>query len=334
MADKLRWGILSTAAINDWVIGPMRQTGRSELVAVASRTSEGAQSYADKWGIPRAYGDYEGLLADPDVDVIYNPLPNSLHCEWTIKAAAAGKHVLCEKPIVLTPEELDRMEAAAAAYKVTVFEAWAYLHHPQMNRVRALIDAGRLGDLQLITGCHAFYLPPEDRHNIRLNPALGGGGLWDVGIYPVSQSILLAGAGAPVEVWGCQITGETGVDVAMSGQLRFSNGVIGHIWGGMRTAQRYGLEVVGSGGTLVIPNPSIRPGTENEDQSMFLTTSDGREETIVTPAKDAYQTEIETMESCLLDGAAPKMTFEMSRRILRTVLALYESAETGKLVAL
>ena len=102
----------------------------------------------------------------------------------------------------------------------------------------------------------------------------------------------------------------------------------------MRTAQRYGLEVVGSGGTLVIPNPSIRPGTENEDQSMFLTTSDGREETIVTPAKDAYQTEIETMESCLLDGAAPKMTFEMSRRILRTVLALYESAETGKLVTL
>ena len=89
------------------------------------------------------------------------------------------------------------MEAAAAEYNVTVFEAWAYLHHPQMNNVRALIDAGRLGDLQLITGCHAFYLPPEDRHNIRLNPALGGGGLWDVGIYPVSQSILLAGAGAP-----------------------------------------------------------------------------------------------------------------------------------------
>ena len=296
MADKIRWGLLSTAAINDWMIGPMRQTGRSELVAVASRTTERAQTYAAEWGIPRAYGDYEALLADPEVDVIYNPLPNSLHCEWTVKAAAAGKHVLCEKPIVLNPDDLDKVEAAAADYNVTIFEAFAYLHHPQMNTVRAMVDAGT------------------------------------VGIYPVSQSIFLAGAGLPVEVWGCQMKGESGVDLTMSGQMRFSNGVMAHIWGGMRTPQRYGLHVVGSEGSLVIDNPSIRPGTEGDDQRMVLSTSDGRTETIITPPKDAYQSEVETMESCLLDGQKPTMTFDLSRMILRSLLALYKSAETGQLV--
>ncbi len=332
MADKIRWGLLSTAAINDWMIGPMRQTGRSELVAVASRTAERAQTYAAEWGIPRAYGSYEALLADPEVDVIYNPLPNSLHCEWTVKAAAAGKHVLCEKPIVLNPDDLDKVEAAAADYNVTIFEAFAYLHHPQMNTVRAMVDAGTLGELQLITGWHAFYLPAEDKDNIRLNPAMGGGGLWDVGIYPVSQSIFLAGAGLPVEVWGCQMKGESGVDLTMSGQMRFSNGVMAHIWGGMHTPQRYGLHVVGSEGSLVIDNPSIRPGSEGDDQRMVLSTSDGRTETIITPAKDAYQSEVETMESCLLDGQKPTMTFDLSRMILRSLLALYKSAETGQLV--
>ena len=112
MADRIRWGLLSTAAINDWLIGPMRQAARSELVAVASRTTQRARAYASEWGIPRAYGSYEELLADPEVDVIYNPLPNSLHCEWTVKAAAAGKHVLCEKPIVLNEDDLDKVEAA------------------------------------------------------------------------------------------------------------------------------------------------------------------------------------------------------------------------------
>ena len=332
MSDKLRWGLLSTAAINDWVIGPIRQTGRSEVAAVASRSTERAQTYAAEWGIPRAYGNYEALLADPEVDVIYNPLPNSLHCEWTVKAAAAGKHVLCEKPMVLNPDDLDKIEAAAADYNVTIFEAFAYLHHPQMITVRAMVKAGKLGDLQLITGCHAFYLPAEDQDNIRLNPALGGGALWDVGIYPVSQSIILAGAGLPVEVWGCQMKGESGVDLVMSGQMRFSNGVISQISGSMRTPQRYGLEVNGSEGSLLIPNPSIRPGSEGEIQRMILSTRDGSTETIVTPAKDAYQCEIEMMESCLLDGGAPMMTFDLSRTILRSLLALYESAETGKLV--
>ncbi len=331
---RLRWGLLSTAAINDSLIGPLRQAPRSELVAVASRSAAKAQAYASDKGIPRAHGSYEALLADPDVDAIYNPLPNSLHCEWTVKAAAAGKHVLCEKPLVLALADLDKVESAAAANTVTIFEAFAYLHHPQMQTARAMVEAGKLGDLQLITGWHAFYLPPEDRDNIRLNPALGGGALWDVGIYPVSQAIVLAGAGLPVEVWACQIKGESGVDIALSGQMRFANGVVAHIWGGMRTPERYGLHIVGSQGTLALDNPSIRPSTEEIDQRMIFTTSDGGSETIITPAKDAYLTEVEMMEACALDGAEPLLPLHFSRDFLRCVLALYQSAATGKLVAL
>ena len=136
MTDKIRWGILSTANINDALIDPIRWAGRSELVTVASRNQAKAEAYAQEKGIPKAYGSYEALLADPDIDAVYISLPNTLHCEWTVKAAAAGKHVLCEKPITPTLAELDEVEAAAKANNVTVFEAFMYLHHPQTQKSR------------------------------------------------------------------------------------------------------------------------------------------------------------------------------------------------------
>ncbi|MEZ4559091.1 MAG: Gfo/Idh/MocA family oxidoreductase [Caldilineaceae bacterium] len=159
-----------------------------------------AQAYAQEWDIPRVHGSYEALLADPDVDVIYNPLPNTMHAEWTIKAAAAGKHVLCEKPVVTTLDDLDRVEAAAAQYGVTVFEAFMYLHHPQMRRLQELIAAGALGEVQMVNGWFHFYLPPERSSNIRLNRELGGGSLWDVGVYPNSAAIVVTGGKAPVAI--------------------------------------------------------------------------------------------------------------------------------------
>lgn len=199
MSNKLRWGLLSTAKINDALIDPIRQAARSELVAVASREPDRAQAYAQEKAIPKAYGSYEALLADPEIDVIYNPLPNTMHCEWTVKAAQAGKHVLCEKPITPTLAELDQVEAAAKAHQVTVFEAFMYLHHPQTLQIKEMIQTGKLGQLQLINSWFAYYLPPADSGNIRLNPNLAGGSLWDVGVYPNSLAIVMAGAGAPME---------------------------------------------------------------------------------------------------------------------------------------
>jgi predicted dehydrogenase len=172
MSNKIRWGILSTARINRSLLDPIKEASRSELAAVASRDLDRAKAYAAEKGIPQAYGSYEELLADPNIDVIYNPLPNALHCEWTVKAAEAGKHVLCEKPLVTSLEELDKVEAAAQANKVTIFEAFMYLHHPQTLRVKEMVQSCQIGELQLINSWFNFYLPPEDSRNIRLNPDL------------------------------------------------------------------------------------------------------------------------------------------------------------------
>lgn len=333
MPEKIRWGLLSTARINEAVIEPIRQAERSELVAVTSRDLATAQTYAQEKGIPKAHGSYEALLADPDVDVIYNPLPNTLHCEWTVKAAEAGKHVLCEKPIVTTLAELDQVEAAAAAHGVTIFEAFMYLHHPQTLKVKEMIQAGKLGNLQLITSWFNFYLPPERATNIRLNANLAGGSLWDVGVYPNSMAIVMAGAGAPVEIWASQIIGESGVDVAMRAQLKFSNGVIAQVSSGFRTPFREAAYIVGDQGMVNIIEP-WKPGVTGRDSRIIFSTIAGQEETIVIPAMNPYLCEVQAMEACVLDGAEPVVPLSLSRDFLKSVLAFYESAQSGQLIKL
>jgi predicted dehydrogenase len=333
MSDKIRWGILSTARINRALLDPIRQASRSELAAVASRDINKAQTYATENGIPKAYGSYEEMLADPEIDVIYNSLPNSLHCEWTVKAAEAGKHVLCEKPLVTTLTELDQIEAAAKANNVTIFEAFMYLHHPQTLKVKEIVGSGQLGELRLINSWFNFYLPPENSANIRLNPNLAGGSLWDVGVYPNSLVIVMAHAGPPVEVWASQAKGETGVEVSFAGQLKFSNGVVAQISSGFRTPFRQAAYIVGSEGILEINEP-WKPGAEGKKATVRWTKLDDSEELIVTPAISPYLTEVVAMEACLLDGAAPLIPLSLSRDFLRTLLALYESAETGRPVTL
>ena len=333
MSEKIRWGLLSTARINNALIDPIRQAERSELVAVASRDEAKARAYAQEHGIPKAFGSYEALLTDPDVDVIYISLPNTLHCEWTVKAAEAGKHVLCEKPIVTSLAELDQVEAAATANGVTIFEAFMYLHHPQTRQVKAMIEEGKLGNLQLINSWFNFYLPPERATNIRLNANLAGGSLWDVGVYPNSMAIVMAGAGAPVEVWASQAIGESGVDVAMRAQMKFANGVIAQISSGFRTPFREAAYIVGDRGMVNIIEP-WKPGIKGLESRAIFSTIDGREETVVTPAVSPYLSEVQAMEACILDGAKPVVPLALSRDFLRSALALYSSAHSEQLVKL
>jgi len=327
--SKIRWGILSTARINRAVLEPLAQAKRSELVAVASRDLAKAQAYAEEKGIAKAYGSYEEMLADPEIEVIYNPLPNGLHAEWTIKAAEAGKHVLCEKPLVLTLEELDQVEAAATANNVTVFEAFMYLHHPQMKTLQKIIHSGLLGKLQFINSWFSFYLPPENSENVRLQPQLGGGSMWDVGVYPNSLAIIMAQAGPPVEVWATQTKDESGVDVAMQAQMRFANGITAQIACGFRAPFRIGAQLVGDKGYLTVSRPWGHAGKSNE---VFLHTGSDDGEPIAMPTADPYLAEIEAMEACVLDGAVPLVPLSMSRDFLRTVLAIYQSAESGQVV--
>lgn len=333
MTNKIRWGLLSTAKINNAVIEPLKQSARSELVAVASRDQARAEAYAREKGIPKAHGSYEAMLADPEIDAIYNPLPNLLHAEWTVKAAEAGKHVLCEKPLVTRLEDFDKVAAAARANKVTVFEAFMYLHHPQTRQVKEMIQAGKVGKLQLINSWFAFYLPVADSKNIRLNAGLDGGSLWDVGVYPNSLSIVMAGAGAPVEVWAQQVTGESSVDVYMMAQLKFANGVTAQISCGFRSPFREGAQIVGDEGLIWIEEP-WKPWLGGKQTSLLYTTTDDRAERIATQEINPYLCEVQAMEACVLDGAEPVVPLNLSRDFLRSILAIYESARTGKVVEL
>lgn len=333
MSRILRWGLLSTANINKALIGPIQASPRSELTAVASRDIERARAYAAERGIPKAHGSYEALLADPEIDAICLSLPNGMHAEWAIKAMQAGKHVLCEKPLVVSMAEFAQVEAAAHATGVTIFEAFMYLHHPQTRQALEMVRGGQLGKLQLVNSWFNFFLPPERSTNVRLSSDLTGGSAWDVGVYPNSVSITMMGEGAPVEVWAQQTVGESGVDVAMTAQLRFASGSVAQISSGFRTPFREAVYLVGDKGILHIHEP-WKPGLAGKESTMTLTDLDGSSKTIVTPATDPYLCEVQAMEACVLDGAAPVVSLADSRSFLRSMLAIYESARTGQVVRL
>ncbi|NIN93469.1 MAG: Gfo/Idh/MocA family oxidoreductase, partial [Anaerolineae bacterium] len=184
--ERLRWGLVSTARINSHLIPGIQRVRRGELVAVASRDQSRADAYAEEWGIPRAYGSYEKLLEDREVDVAYISLPNALHHDWVIESAQAGKHVLCEKPMALSEEQCRAMIQAADGAGVVLSEAYMYRYHPLTERVRELVDEGRLGEVRLVRLALTYSIERED--DVRLSAGLGGGSLWDIGCYGVSIS--------------------------------------------------------------------------------------------------------------------------------------------------
>ncbi|HJQ13968.1 MAG TPA: Gfo/Idh/MocA family oxidoreductase, partial [Anaerolineales bacterium] len=271
MTNKvLHWGLLSTARINRALIPPLQASKRNQLVAVASRSQDSADKYAREWKIPRAHGSYEALLADPEIDVIYNPLPNHLHAEWTIKAVEAGKHVLCEKPLALTVEEVDAIQSAARMHGRVVAEAFMYRHHPQTLAVQDMVKSGSLGTIKLIRGSFSYVLSREG--DVRLDPSMGGGSIWDVGCYPISYARMIAGAN-PLEVFGWQVTGPTGIDLNFVGQMQFPNDVYAHFDCSFSIPFRTFVEIVGSEGRLNIP----RPFKPYMDEKIYLTRGDKTE---------------------------------------------------------
>lgn len=323
MANKvLNWGLLSTARINRALITPLRASKRNRLMAVASRTQEAADSYARQWKIPRAYGAYESLLADPEIDVIYNPLPNHLHAEWTVKAMEAGKHVLCEKPLALNVEEVEAMQSAARKHGRVVTEAFMYRHHPQTLKVQELVKNGSLGDLKLTHGSFSFMLNHEG--DVRLDPAMGGGSIWDVGCYPISYARTVIGAN-PLEVFGWQVTGPTGIDETFVGQIRFANNIHAQFDCSFVLPFHTFMEIVGSEGTLNIPRP-FKPGV---DEKIYLTRND-KTETIKIKGQELYIGEVEDMADAILLGHEPRISLEDSRANVAVISALLESARAEK----
>lgn len=318
----LHWGLLSTAAINRALIPPLRAAKRSSLAGIASREIGKATAYAREWDISKAYGSYEEILADPEIDIIYNPLPNSLHAEWTIKACQAGKHVLCEKPLAVSLEEVDAITEAARQAGVSVTEAFMYRHHAQTRQVKAIVDSGRLGELRLVHGAFSFLL--TDPENIRMLPELGGGSIWDVGCYPISYARFVVGT-EPEEVFGCQLTGPTGVDIFFAGQMRFPGEVVTQFDSGFSAGPRAYLEIVGKEASLNIANP-FTPGRRES----ILISNGGRQEKIVVRSGELYMGEVEDMENAILDGQPPLISLAHSRANVATILAFLHSAKEGQ----
>jgi predicted dehydrogenase len=315
----LRWGILGTARINRRVIPAMRAARRSDLAAVASRDLVRAEAHAREHGIPRAVQGYQALLDDPAIDAVYIPLPNTAHVPWTLRAIAAGKHVLCEKPLALQPGDVDRIALAARAAGVCVEEGFMYRHEPLTARVRGLLSDGAIGAVRAVLSGFTFTL--EGAVNIRLSPSLGGGALWDVGSYPVTYALLIAGE-APAIAFGSAHWTDSGVDDEFMGLLRFPGGVTAGIYAGFRAPYRTWLEVLGSEGALTVPNP-FRPGP----MERLELERGGTIEHIAVPGSPAiFVREIEDFEARVLDGAPPVVTLDESRRTCSTLTALYGAA--------
>ncbi len=323
MAKKnLNWGLLSTARINRALIPPLRASKRNHLLAVASRAQGPAEKYAREWKIPRAHGSYEALLADPEIDVIYNSLPNHLHAEWTIKAVEAGKHVLCEKPLALNGDEVDAMQSAARTHGRVIAEAFMYRHHPQTLKVQEMVRSGSLGTLKLIRGSFSFVLSHEG--DVRLDPAMGGGSIWDVGCYPISYARSVVGEN-PLEVFGWQVTGPTGIDETFIGQMRFANEVHAQFDCSFVIPFHSFMEIVGSEGALNIPRP-FKPET---DEKVYLIRGD-KTETIKIKGQELYIGEVEDMADAILLGREPRISLDDSRANVAVISALLESARAGK----
>jgi xylose dehydrogenase (NAD/NADP) len=322
----LNWGLLSTAHINRSVIPPIKNSERNQLVGVASRSLDKAKAYAREWEIPQAFGSYEALLNDSEIDVVYISLPNSLHAEWTIRAAQAGKHVLCEKPLAVTVNEVDAIREAAVKNGVVVAEAFMYRHHPQTQQVKLLVDEGQIGKLQLIRGSFTFQIANEA--DIRLFSKLGGGSIWDVGCYPISYTRFLVGE-EPERVFGWQTCNEDGVDLQFVGQIQFPGGVIAQFDSSFQTPFRAQMEVVGDQGSLLIPQP-FKPGWSE----IIRLTHDDTTKDVAVPGEELYSGEIEDMADAILFGRTPRISLNDSRGNVAAICALLESSSVGKPVVL
>ena len=326
MTKSLNWGLLGTARINRSIIPPLRLSVRNNLLAVASRTQERADAYAAEWSIPRAHASYEAMLADPEIDVVYIPLPNQLHAEWAIKAAEAGKHVLCEKPLALTVQDVEAMTEAAAKAGTFLVEAFMYRFHARTLKIKEMIESGTIGDLHHIKG--AFTFPLNRPKDVRWDPALGGGSLWDVGCYPLSFSRYMIGS-EPEELYAYQFIGESGIDESFSAQMLFADGVTAQFDSGFRSQFRMHMEVTGSKASIFVPM-AFKPG-----QRCYIHLITGNNtQYIAVDGSHLYVDEVEHLADAVLDGVPSLLPLSDSKNNIKAINALYESARTRKAVHL
>ena len=315
----MKLGLLSTARINELLVAGARGAHGVEVVAIGSRDGARARAQARALGVARAHDSYEALLADPEVEAVYVALPNSLHVEWSLRALQAGRHVLCEKPLALRPADVERAYDAAERAGLVLAEAFMWRHHPQAQTLLALRE--QIGELRLVRAAFSFVLPGTD--DVRLQTALDGGALMDVGCYCVSAARLLAGE--PLTVCAQQVRGGDGVDVRLTALLRFPGDVLATIDCGLDMSAREELEVTGTHGVIRLPDP-----WRARSPVIELRGADGSLERIAVEPRDAYTCELEDFAAAVDGESLRRYGREDALAQARALSALHESADANQ----
>jgi predicted dehydrogenase len=328
----LRIGVLGAANIARQFIAAVAHSSVVKVTAVASRNAAKAEAFAREVGVARCYGSYEELLQDPAIDAIYNPLPNSLHAAWSIRAAEAGKHVLCEKPFCVSAAEAKAMFAAASAHRVHVIEAYPYMAQPQTLKLRELLRDGAIGQVRHIQACFGFTVAGPD--NIRMVAALGGGALLDAGSYPVSLVRIVAGE-RPVRAWASAQWFSEGLDKTVAATLEFASGKVAQVFCSFVTASHRHAIVAGDTGAIMTSYANHAP----PDGKLSLQVKRSREasapyETLELPGGNGFLAEAESFAQLVAGrpdqwtGATPEETTD----IMLTLDAMAKSVRSGSAV--
>jgi predicted dehydrogenase len=315
----VRLGLLSTADINRKVIPGAHASDKVDLIAVASRDQARAEEYAKTWDIERAYGSYDALLDDADVDAVYISLPNNMHREWSIRSLEAGKHVICEKPFSKRPEDVEAAFDAAERTGRLLTEAFMYRHNPQSAKLVELVRDGAVGELRVVRSAFSYSL--YDTENIRLRTDVQGGSLMDVGCYCVSGSRLLAGE--PEAASGQAYIGPSGTDWVFTGAMRFAGDVHALFDCGTCLPNRDELEVIGTDGSLFLDDPW------HANEPVIELRRDGGTERIELEPIDSYRLELENLADAIAGEAPLLLGREDALGQARAIDALFRSAETG-----
>ena len=330
MAKKISWGILGCAGIAERALIPaIHGASNGRLLGIASRNPRKAKDWAARFDIPKVYADYAALLGDPDIDAVYIPLPNHLHREWSVRAARAGKHVLCEKPMALNVAEVRKMTMAAAKAGVLLMEAFMYRFHPRMERALRLLASGAVGEVRSVRSVFSFLFEAAS-DDYRWRPESGGGALYDVGCYPVSAARLVFGA-EPVSVFArARLHPKHRVDVEAELLLEFPGGRFASLGCGFESQFRSALEVAGSEGRLSLERAF---SAKHFDTEILLMNGD-RTRAIPFPATDQYTRMVEHFGDGVLHGRTLRFPPDDAVANMSVIDAAFRSIRTGRPVRL
>ena len=332
--QKVRWGILGAARINERLLPAILAVPEAELVAIGSRRPGAAletlKRVAPNVSHVRAYDSLEAVLDCAEIDAVYIPLANAEHAAWILKAIAAGKHVLCEKPLATRPEDIIAVQEAARAKGVKVMEGFMYRFHPQHQRVRELIDSGLIGEIRSVRTSFSFMMKPARLYRIQSDIDAGGGAMWDIGCYAIHSARMWM-SGTPQSVSAMMHCADSGADLSTSGIIEYGAGRRAHFDFSFECTRRSEYEITGTLGTIRCPTVWQLPGDVPEIQ---WRTEDGRKGEENPPPFNHFELEIAGFSNTVMTDGKPLLSLEDALMNCKVITAAIESAKTGKHVAI